>query len=136
MDKEFITWSDIYSVNIEEIDKQHKQLIDIINKLFNAFSEGKAEKIIPEILKELTDYTNYHFKTEEELFEKYNYPDTKVHKDRHSECVNQIEIWKEKYQKDITNIPYELMDYLKKWLLQHILKEDKSYSKFLIEKMK
>ncbi len=136
MNKEFITWSDIYSVNIEEIDKQHKQLIDIINKLFNAFSEGTAEAIIPEIIEELTDYTQSHFKTEEELFIKYNYPDTKKHKDKHSEFINKVGIWTKNYNNNLSNIPYEMMDYLKKWLLQHILEEDKSYSKFLIEKMK
>ncbi len=136
MSKEFITWSEIYSVNIEEIDKQHKQLIDIINKLFNAFSEGTAEAIIPEIIEELTDYTQSHFKTEEELFVKYNYPDTKKHKDEHSEFINKVEIWTKNYNNNLSNIPYELMDYLKKWLLQHILKEDKAYSKFLNEKIK
>ena len=134
MSKDFISWNEIYSLGIEKIDNQHKKLIEIINKLFDSFSEGKAEDIIPEIIKELTEYTQYHFKTEEELFEKYNYPEKESHTGRHNEFINNVKDWKEKLNNNNKELPYELMEYLKKWMLQHILKEDKDYGKFFKEK--
>lgn len=134
MGNEFIKWNNIYSLGTEKIDIQHKKLIDIINKLFNAFSEGNADTIISEILNELTDYTQYHFKTEEEIFEKYNYPEKENHKNSHEEFVQKVTHWKTENSENDTNLPYELMEYLKKWLLEHILKEDKNYSKYFADK--
>jgi hemerythrin-like metal-binding protein len=65
---ELIVWSDELSVNIEEIDKQHKKLIDVINVLFNAMIEGKTQNIIDTIIDDLIDYAKYHFSTEEKYF--------------------------------------------------------------------
>ncbi len=131
MKSEFIKWNDnLYSVGFEKIDNQHKKLIAVINKLFNSFSEGKAEEIIQEIIQELTDYTQYHFKTEEDIFEKINYPDKEKHINEHQDFVKQISIWKNKIEKDEKDVHYDLLNFLKNWLIKHIQKEDKAYEKF------
>ncbi len=125
---DFIKWNEIYSVGISEIDDQHKKLIDIINKLFKGFSEGKADEIIPDIINELINYTEYHFKTEEDLFNKYNLPEKEKHIQSHKQFVEKIKTWKDNINEK--ELPYELMDYLKNWLVNHIMKEDKQYSSF------
>ncbi len=135
MSVDFIKWNDnIYSVGNDVIDNEHKELIQIINKLFNAFSEGKAEDIVPEIIKELSNYTQNHFKTEEDLFETHNYPDKDVHIAKHQDFINQIEIWKNKIKQGEKNIHYELMDFLKTWITEHIQKDDRSYNTYFKEK--
>ncbi len=130
MADKLVTWSDIYSIGSEKIDNQHKKLIDLINTLFNSFSEGNAEKIIPDIIKELTEYSHYHFKTEEDLFEKYNYAEKEEHIQKHKEFIEQIDKWKDKMLHKDKNLHYELMNYLKKWLLEHIKGDDFKYRDF------
>ncbi len=129
MSNEFIRWNDLYSLGIEKIDNQHKKLIEIINKIFDFLSEEKAEVIIPEIIKELKDYTQYHFKTEEDLFEQYDYPDTEDHRLKHQEFIDMIGKWSNEI-KNNKNILYEMMNFLRKWLLEHILHDDRAYGKF------
>jgi hemerythrin-like metal-binding protein len=74
----FITWSDEYSVNIKEIDRQHQFLINIINQMHELVMtdavDGVNKTAIRRVFAELADYTDYHFRTEEELFKTHNYP--------------------------------------------------------------
>ena len=63
------TWNSEYSVGIDQIDKQHQKLVLLINTLFDAMKEGKGKERQGHILNELVQYTDYHFKCEEELFE-------------------------------------------------------------------
>ncbi|NPA69129.1 MAG: hemerythrin family protein [Chlorobi bacterium] len=130
MAKELVTWSEIYSVGINKIDNQHKKLIELINKLFASLSEGNAEDIIPDIIKELTEYTQYHFKTEEDLFEEYNFPDKNEHILKHKNFIQQVEKWKDKLIQNDENLHYELMNYLKMWLIEHITGDDFLYKDF------
>ncbi|MFN3309093.1 MAG: bacteriohemerythrin, partial [Anaerolineales bacterium] len=64
-----ITWSDEFSVNIKEIDNQHRQLIEMVNQLQRAMKEGKGAAALNDILQRLIDYTDYHFSTEERMME-------------------------------------------------------------------
>ena len=68
----FLDWDDSLSVNVTEIDDQHKKLIGTLNDLYDAMDDGKGNDVLGKILKELTDYTVYHFQTEENYFKKFN----------------------------------------------------------------
>ena len=133
MSTKLINWDKTYSVGIEIIDKQHKKLVDIINVLFNSFSNGKAENIVSDVINELVEYTVYHFKVEEDLFEEYNYPEKEDHKQKHQEFINQVAEWKVKLQKGDENIHYECLDFLKTWLLKHIKGDDIAYTVYFKE---
>jgi len=59
-------WEPSFSVGIDAIDNQHKQIIQYINELNVAFSYNKMY-IIEEVLESLTNYTKSHFTFEEKL---------------------------------------------------------------------
>ena len=42
----FISWSNNYSVKIEHIDEQHKNIINLINQLHDAMKSGKGQEVI------------------------------------------------------------------------------------------
>ena len=65
-----IQWSDQLSIGIDSVDKQHKVLINLLNKLNDAIAEGNADLILAEIFDGLSAYTIKHFAYEEELFKK------------------------------------------------------------------
>ena len=77
-------WTEDLSVNIAEIDDQHKNLFKIIGDLSTAIQQDKNKEDLRKILESLTDYTVNHFTLEEDYFEKYDYP----HKD--SLCSSDI----------------------------------------------
>ena len=64
-----ITWSDNLSVNIKEIDTEHKKLINMINELHSAMGSGKGREAMERSLPGLVDYTKTHFAYEEKLFQ-------------------------------------------------------------------
>lgn len=130
MGKKLIEWSSIYSVGYEDIDEQHNKLIDLINEMFSAFSEGLAEKKIAKILTELIAYTQYHFDLEEKYFYKHNFPETEEHIKEHQGFVASIIKFQEDLIKGKENTHYEVFEYMKKWLVNHILVSDIKYSTF------
>ncbi len=133
MEREFITWDDELSVGIQEIDEQHKILIDLINRLFNEAVVKHNVAVANEILTELVQYTIIHFSVEESLFRIFNYPRYEKHKQQHEELKKQVITLKDKVEQG-EEITTELISFLRSWLKKHILHEDKKYSSFLAEK--
>lgn len=125
---ELIKWTNEYSVGITEIDNQHKGLVIIINELFELMSKGKAKSKMNEIFDHLTDYTKKHFLAEETMLIKFAYKDYDNHKEQHAKFIDQLNnLKKDLNNKDVT-ISLKTLNFLKDWLLNHILISDKAYS--------
>ncbi|MGC8765664.1 MAG: bacteriohemerythrin [Brevinematia bacterium] len=131
---EFINWDESLSVGLNYFDEQHKKLIRIINKLYDSMKERKSREILSEIFNELIDYTKTHFKSEEEMMIKYNYPHYIAHYNEHKKLTEEVLKLQEKYNKGELFISVEVMNFLKDWLSHHILETDKKYGPFLKEK--
>lgn len=126
----FFKWEDKYLVGFETIDNQHKHLVDILNELYDGLVNGTTNDIIETTLDSLVDYTIYHFNGEEALFKKNNYPDYLAHKKMHDDLTGQVlEIQKNVKSKSAT-LTYEMMDFLRDWLMQHTLSSDQDYAKY------
>jgi len=128
----FIKWNDQYSVGVEEIDNQHKGLVKLINKLFDAMSEGQANNILGEIINEMARYTQVHFATEEKYFALFNYPESNVHIDEHQKFVAEVIKFKTQFDNGNIILSIEIFRFLKNWLVNHILVSDKKYSQCFI----
>lgn len=130
----FINWDEKLSVNIKDIDWQHKRLVDLINTLHDAMKVGKGPDIMAKIFTELLDYTVYHFGTEEKLFQRYDYPDYAGHKKEHDDLTKQAIELKKKFDSNKLAITMDTMEFLQNWLKNHIMGTDKKYSSFLNSK--
>ena len=129
-----LQWSDNLSVGVRKIDEQHKKLVDLVNKLHDGMMQRRGREIIGGIVKELADYTVYHFKTEEELMNKYNYPESPSHKKQHAEFVDKVSDFTAKFEKKQISLTVEVHNFLSNWLINHIKKIDKSLGGFLKDK--
>lgn len=124
-------WSEKYSVNVAEIDDQHKKLIGMVNQLHDAMRQGKGKDALGPILKDLIAYTRTHFAAEERIMRDNGYPEYEVHKTKHDHMTAKVaDIYKE-YLAGKANITFEVMDFLEKWLDKHIMGTDKQYTPFL-----
>lgn len=130
-------WNEIYELGIPEIDLQHKKLISISNELYDVATKGDVNLKITmsKILKNLTDYTVYHFTSEEEFMKKYGYQGAPMHKIAHdnfvAEVTQQIKNLSDGSQEDVLLF----YDYIANWILAHIAKADKIWATFVKEKM-
>lgn len=130
----FMLWSDDFSVEISEIDEQHKWLFGATNRLHDETTkEVHSRKVIGEIIEGLMDYTINHFIMEEELFQRYAYPQAQAHKALHDKFTASIMHTLTEFENG-ADVEAEVLDTLKNWLVQHILKTDTAYVPFLKEK--
>ena len=125
---DFIEWNDNFSVNVEEIDIQHREMLRIINRLLETISDEKSNEIVDDTLNKLTDYTMTHFKTEEYYFDKFNYSKSSVHKEEHRGFAKQILEFKKKFEEGRESLHLEVTNFLMNWLLNHLLISDKEYT--------
>jgi hemerythrin-like metal-binding protein len=133
----FVEWKqETFGCGIRRIDFQHRRLVELINELYEAMVEGRAEKIISHIINELAKYTKYHFSTEEEYMKKYGYPtgDAEFHIKEHRNFVVKVLDFHKKYQKGEQRLTREVMTFLRTWLVHHILNVDKKLGNFLRQK--
>jgi len=125
-------------VGIPEIDNEHKTLIDQIDVLYHAMKEGHGETEIEKTLDFIEGYVHTHFRHEEALYKKYNYPGLADHHRIHEGFRVEIKAYRrEILSKPITpSVAIEVNKILMDWLRHHIGNEDKKASKFLLEQMK
>jgi len=130
-------WKPEYSLNITEIDKQHRQLFKLaadlydIAKLNDGFDHYDD---IVKVFKELSDYTVYHFGYEEKLLEKYLFDpqEIKTHKFEHGAFVmKMMKIQQEDLDKNQKKILMDVIMFAVDWIEKHIMQTDKKYSGFL-----
>ncbi|KXS44898.1 MAG: hemerythrin-like metal-binding protein [Methanolobus sp. T82-4] len=129
-----VTWSDKYSMNIKEIDEQHKNLVRMINELHDAMLNAKSKEVALGIIDEMAEYTQYHFSTEEKYMVQYKYPEYAAHKKEHDKFIQQVGDFKKDYESGKAGLSFDLLNFLKNWLVNHIQESDKKYSPFFNEK--
>ncbi len=129
-----LTWDNTFSVNNETIDNQHKDLFKYLNELSDAMSSGKGNEVISKILDSLLSYTTTHFKHEEEIFDKYNYPDKDFHIAKHEEFVAKIVQFKNDFDMGKALLSVKILRFLTDWLKEHINGTDKDYVEFFESK--
>jgi hemerythrin-like metal-binding protein len=128
-------WNDEFCTGIKSIDEQHKKLVSIIKVLYNAIADGKASDVMDTIFSDLFDYSEQHFSYEEELFKWHDYPDSEDHKNEHAELKRQLIKLKNKlHSQDNFMCEVLLLKFLEEWLINHILKTDKKFVPYLIDK--
>lgn len=130
----FIEFSDDLKVENKLIDQEHAVLIDYINLLQKAVENESSVKIIGQVLDGLTEYTNTHFFVEEEMMKAFEYPDMAHHKKAHEGFCNRLATLQENYDTGNAEISSDVMNFLKEWLTEHIMKIDRRLSDFLADK--
>lgn len=126
-----INWSDEFSVDIQEIDEQHKKLVGLINALYTALASKDQASKVEAILDELVEYTRTHFAVEECLLRLFDYPGYDEHKAIHDKIVERVVVFQSQYKAGDQTVGMELLYFLKDWLMNHIHKVDKKYSPHL-----
>lgn len=123
----FIEWEDSYSVFVPEMDEQHKRLIKILNDLHDAMTKGRSRQQLGITLSNLVRYTNSHFVAEEKFMEGMNFGQFRLHVAKHRKLTEQVMDYKRRFDADEAISAVELLEFLRDWLVQHILQDDRMY---------
>ena len=79
----YIDWKDYYNVGEPSLDTEHKEVLEIINKLYAAMLNGTENRTTKDVLERLIQYTLNHFKHEEEVMLEVGYRGFEAHKALH-----------------------------------------------------
>jgi hemerythrin len=127
-DELFFKWLPDYNVNIKTIDDQHKELVNILNRLFAAVSLREGDKVIAGIMDALVKYTQTHFELEERLMRQAKYKDLESHMEEHRQLMDKLDQICKKYLLEDKPVYFEMLSFLKRWLQGHIMGVDTKYS--------
>ena len=113
------------SLNLGEamIDRQHKSLVDLINRIDEVSQSSNQDKEIMNGLTGMYLYAKEHFFDEEALMERLGYPDRHNHMAQHKGFVDSTHTLTDAYLSGSMQFS-ELMDFLIDWLKTHIAVED------------
>ncbi len=130
-----IKWRESYSVGVEQFDKEHKVLVDLINDIYiivrNHIRDTpwsiEDQTVLEKDIADLVEYTQAHFRSEEEAMRKSAFPLLEEHKNIHAELEEEVLVFKERVKEGKEGIVSDLYLFLRDWLINHILEEDMKY---------
>ncbi|MEI0531495.1 bacteriohemerythrin [Brachyspira pilosicoli] len=138
-----IKWENRFNTGYKRVDDQHKELVNILNKLNllvinKDITREDVSEELNNIIKDMVDYVAYHFSTEEAIMKAIDYSGFKSHVVKHRNFTNkvleEVNNYKNGKQIDIKG----LIVFLRDWLFNHIVVEDKVFInevKSTLEKM-
>ena len=129
-----IVWDSKYSVHLEEMDRQHRKLITIINRLDEAVRQGRGKEEIGQALNELAAYTRYHFTDEETLMTQHAYPKLADHIEEHRVFMQKIQDCHTQYLYGEPQVATDVLDFLANWLENHIQGSDREFGTRIVSK--
>lgn len=131
---EVFPWNDNFATGIALIDEQHRQLVHLINKLASHLSRGSSDIQMNEVFEELVAYADYHFRTEEQIWQPRFQGDTwfMEHKRSHDSFLPKAQQIQSRLQgAAFEKVLEEVLKFLVNWLVFHILDNDRRMAKVL-----
>lgn len=121
------------SVYVRGIDRQHMFLVANLNMLYLGLVAGEDRGAMEEVLGNLGEYTRFHFRSEERIMDKFSYPEELFsrHRREHSDFVEKVSGFTEKYKAGEAEITLDLLGFLAAWLQGHIAGTDRRLGKWL-----
>ncbi len=127
----FLEWRDEFTVNNDEIDQQHKELVDLLNCLHEEMKGKRLTEVMGPMLDRVIDHTRRHFATEEDAMLADAYPGYETHRTSHRALIQQVEKLKARYTAGNLILSNEVLEFLKEWLVGHMKEADKEYGRYV-----
>ncbi len=123
-------WSPNLSIGVEALDADHQELIDLLNALDAEVGRSAGHGAITRMLDNLIARTEAHFRHEEQLMDREHYPEAAHHKLVHQALMEEIRAFRQDHMAG-TDIGPEIAEFIKRWLISHIMESDKHLGGYL-----
>jgi hemerythrin-like metal-binding protein len=130
-----LLWDKSLSIDVDEVDEDHRRLVDLFNLLVHALEDGEAANYIEAVLEELINCTVWHFSHEDRLMLKYEYDQLEEHRTEHRELIDSAKALQQKFLREGSRFAEEDIAFLEHWLTEHILVADMRLGSYLAGKM-
>jgi len=135
-----LIWDNTLSVDVPEIDEDHRKLVDLFNLLNHAVAEGEPKAYVEAVMDELVSCTIWHFRHEERLMIKYSYAGFAAHKAEHEALIESVALLQQRCLQQgepgaSSAISSEDIEHLEHWLTGHIYGADMDLGASLFQAM-
>lgn len=130
----FLEWDDSYSVGIHCIDEQHTALFDMMNQFYDNINIESNKNNIAKLIANMRGYTLMHFVDEEDYMVEFEYPELESHRLEHEFFLSKVANLEERLNKGDLILSFEITNFIKEWLTNHIKDTDQKYSDFFRER--
>ncbi|MGD8346052.1 MAG: bacteriohemerythrin [Lysobacterales bacterium] len=126
-----LVWDDVLSVENEEIDNDHRILINLFNLLGRSVLSGASRAYVELVLEELIRCTAWHFSHEERLMMLSGYGGLEEHRQEHQELMESVREIQEEILRS-GKLEEREFEILEQWLTGHILAADMEFGEYLL----
>ncbi len=122
----YIEWKDAYSIGVPRLDEQHRQLIQMLNDLYQKIGPDTAPGNVWGLLDGFNRYAETHFIYEERIAGDAGVPqgELNLHKREHEAYRERMRTFQHAFSENDKRAPVQLMAFLSNWWLSHILVSD------------
>ena len=122
-------WDDSLLIGIEELDHEHKVLIEDINRLHDELNRHEEKSEIEKCLGDIYVRMQAHFALEEHVMKEHGYKFFDEHKLQHEEFLDSYNDYMVQFMNDTgVSSSHPIEDTLARWVINHIITSDKKMS--------
>jgi hemerythrin len=135
--KPFLIWRDDWLLGFDNLDDQHLELVDALNKLYQYIAEKEEKRLIPDIdivcaqLSTLGYKARKHFQYEESLMQEYGYPQLADHHREHIMLLAELKVCIREIESGSKPFTLKTLTALKHWQIDHLLDSDRLLADYL-----
>lgn len=130
----YFEWADDMVIDNGQIDAEHRKLVDLVNELHTATSQGNGQSVVADLLERLIADTAEHLRHEEMQMQQAQFPGLENHRIGHEHFVDDLRALKAKLDAGSITVAAQLSSVLRDWLSLHIRRNDKELRFFLEKK--
>jgi hemerythrin len=133
-DRTCITFDRSLETGDAEIDEQHRELFDRLDRLLAASRERRTREEVARMVSFLGDYVVHHFTAEDRMMTLTNYPEADPHRAEHARFVREFGALSLEFESEgpTTVFIVRIVNRVTSWLRQHIYRTDR----MLVEHLK
>jgi len=131
---EKVQWLESMSIGVDEIDRQHKMLLCLVNETWETAQRPDAAAQTGATLRRLCDYVIDHFAAEEALMDPEAYAQYDRHIQEHIDCSMRALDFLEAYSEGKNVSLSDFLEFAVGWVRHHIQETDKTLGDFLTRK--
>lgn len=131
-----IRWTPEYQIGHEQIDREHRNLFECVNRFYDAWSERQDRREVSLLLSQLIQYAEQHFRNEEEIMRQTGYLSAAEHAVKHEGLVEAVFDLAQKLEDRAFNPSHDTTMFLRAWLTEHILHDDMQFKSYFMNQQR
>ena len=132
--KVFLEWLDDWQIGIGEIDRHHREMAELLNRIVRSLDTGlgsSAGRETQRLILMLLEKTRRHFKVEEAVMREYDFPQLGEHHREHVLLLAELQEFVREIEEGRRSFDLETLTSLKHWLINHVLESDMAFARYL-----